>query len=212
MVLLRFFRPPLSAPSLWFRSPGASDVRDLIVFTFYWLGFRLNRASVYFALTWSQTLFSYVGFHFIPDKRQLFFPPKWRMQVCSPRSTRVGLTGGVRTKLVTPTPGGELVVLATPIPAREAEKVVAEDGEVGEAGAPLVTPLTRVVVDGVPPARTPTPLVQALRSRPHRVTPGDHQVPHRAHLKALWIPPLPAGAYRGTLGVRLVGGSSSESA
>ena len=85
------------------------------------------------------------------------------MQVCSPRSTRVGLTGGVRTKLVTPKPGGELVVLATPIPAGEAEKVVAEDGEVGEAGAPLVTPLTRVVVDGVPLARTTMPLIKPSR-------------------------------------------------
>ena len=68
-------------------------------------------------------------------------------------------------------------------------------------GAHPVMSLARAVVDGVPPARTPTPLIQTLRSRPRRITPGDHQVPHRAHLKALWIPPLPAGAHRGTLGV-----------
>ena len=44
-------------------------------------------------------------------------------------------------------------------------------------GVHPVPSLTRVV-GGVPPARTPTPLIQTLRFRPRRITPGVHQVPH----------------------------------
>jgi hypothetical protein len=59
--------------------------------------------------------------------------------------------------------GGERVKPATPIPGGEAETAVVggeeETAVAKEAGARLAMVLVRVVVDGVPPARTTTPLI-----------------------------------------------------
>jgi len=88
------------------------------------------------------------------------------------------------------------------------------DGEAEGAGPRLVMFLVRVVVDGVPPARTMTPLIQpsrlhgmrpsilTLRFRPRQITPGARQVPPGAYL---WIRLTIPGAHPTTHGARLVG-------
>jgi len=124
----------------------------------------------------------------------------------SPRTKRLVVADWVGE---TQTMDGERVKQITLVADGEVETTTAEDGEAEGAGPRLVMFLVLVVVDGVPPARTMTPLMRL--SRPHRMRPPIptprfrlHQITPGAHLwSRLTMPGVHlVGAPQTTLGRR----------
>ena len=127
--------------------------------------------------------------------------------------------GGERVKPLPPVPGGEWVKPPPPVPGGEVETTAVEDGGTEGVGARLVRTLVLevVVVDGVPPPRRTTLLVQPNRSRrrrlsmptprfrPHQIPPGVSRVLRGAHPASLRTRLPTPGVLRTTVGVRLLG-------
>ena len=109
---------------------------------------------------------------------------------------------------------GERAKQITPAVDGEVETTTAEDGEAEGSGPRLAMFLVRVVVDGVPPARTMTPQMRlslphrmrpptpTLQFRLHQITPGARRVPLGAHLRIRLTTP---GVHPITRGAHLVG-------
>ena len=144
-----------------------------------------------------------------------------RVIVTSPSSLRTKRLVAADWVGETRTMDGERVKQITPAVDGEVETTTTEDGEVEGAGPHLVMFLVRVVVDGVPPARTMTPPmgfsrphrmrppISTLRFRPHQIMPGARRVPPGAHLRIRLTTPgvhpitrgaHPVGAPQTTLG------------